>query len=194
MAHPSELLRQQFTADVLAHHAYRGQPTVLLSREALPSAARFLKDTPGLDFNVLMDLTAVDYLTFGKAQSSAPRLATPSPLPYYMTPKASAETWERGVSNDQYRFEVVYHFYSTALNHRLRVKVPVAAAEPSVASVTSVWASANWMEREVWDLFGIMFQGHPDLRRLLLYESFQGHPLRKDYPIYKRQPLIGPKN
>ena len=88
----------------------------------------------------------------------------------------------------------MYHLYSTAHNHRLRVKVPLAAADASVPSVTPLWATANWFEREAWDLFGIRFDGHPDLRRILLYESFQGHPLRKDYPIYKRQPLIGPQN
>ncbi|MDP3768898.1 MAG: NADH-quinone oxidoreductase subunit C, partial [Dehalococcoidia bacterium] len=172
MSAPSELLRQKFASHVLAFHAYRGQPTVTLRREALFDAARYLKEEPGLAFNVLMDLTAVDYLKFGAAQSSAPRLATPSPLPYYMTAKPSAEAWERGVSNDQFRFEVVYHLFSTVSNRRLRVKVPLAAADPVIASVTPLWATANWFEREAWDLFGIRFDGHPDLRRLLMYEEF----------------------
>ena len=88
------------------------------------------------------------------------------------------------------RFEVVYHLYSVAKNHRLRVKVVVGAEAPSVPSVVSLWPSANWMEREVWDLYGIRFRGHPDLRRILLYEEFEGHPLRKDYPKEKRQPLV----
>jgi NADH-quinone oxidoreductase subunit C len=87
------------------------------------------------------------------------------------------------------RFEVVYHLYSTTQRHRLRLKLPVSEDKPEVASVTGVWKSANWMEREVWDLYGIRFDGHPDLRRILLYEEFVGHPLRKDYPIAKRQPL-----
>jgi NADH-quinone oxidoreductase subunit C len=92
------------------------------------------------------------------------------------------------------RFEVVYHLYSVARNHRLRVKVEVGADAPSVPSVVPVWASANWMEREVWDLYGIRFDGHPDLRRILLYDEFEGHPLRKDYPKERRQPLVGPRN
>jgi NADH-quinone oxidoreductase subunit C len=92
------------------------------------------------------------------------------------------------------RFEVVYHLYSVARNHRLRVKVRVDAASPSVPSAVSLWPSANWMEREVWDLYGISFAGHPDLRRILLYDEFEGHPLRKDYPKERRQPLIGPRN
>ncbi|MDO8136123.1 MAG: NADH-quinone oxidoreductase subunit C, partial [Candidatus Brocadiales bacterium] len=74
------------------------------------------------------------------------------------------------------------------------IKVPLPESDPTIDSVSSIWASANWAERECWDLFGIRFNEHPDLRRILLYEQFQGHPLRKDYPVDKRQPLIGPKN
>ena len=92
------------------------------------------------------------------------------------------------------RFEVVYHLYSLAHNHRLRIKVRVDEDDPVVPSAVPLWPIANWYEREVWDMFGVRFSGHPDLRRLLLYEEFVGHPLRKDYPIDRRQPLIGPKN
>lgn len=92
------------------------------------------------------------------------------------------------------RFEVVYHFYSLSLNHRLRVKVRVEEREAVVPSLVSLWPIANWLEREAWDMFGIRFEGHPDLKRILMYDEFVGHPLRKDYPITKRQPLIGPKN
>jgi NADH-quinone oxidoreductase subunit C len=91
------------------------------------------------------------------------------------------------------RFEVVYHLYSIAHNHRVRVKVRVDEDDAVVPSATELWPIANWFEREVWDMFGIRFAGHPDPRRLLLYEEFVGHPLRKDYPINRRQPLIGPK-
>ena len=92
------------------------------------------------------------------------------------------------------RFEIVYHLYSLNNNARLRVKIPVSEDDCSVDSIWSLWKTANWYEREVWDLYGIKFNGHPDLRRILLYEEFKGHPLRKDYPINKRQPLIGPLN
>jgi len=92
------------------------------------------------------------------------------------------------------RFEVVYHLRSFKSGARLRVKAPVAEPEdgsnPSIDSIDSLWASANWNEREVWDLYGIKFRGHPDLRRILMYEEFVGHPLRKDYPKEKRQPLV----
>ncbi len=92
------------------------------------------------------------------------------------------------------RFEVVYHFYSLKHNGRLRIKIPVSENDCTVDSVSSLWKTANWYEREVWDLYGIKFDDHPDMRRILLYEEFKGHPLRKDYPINKRQPLIGPLN
>jgi NADH-quinone oxidoreductase subunit C len=92
------------------------------------------------------------------------------------------------------RFEVVYHLYSVAKNHRLRLKARVPEGDPALASACPLWPAANWLEREVFDLYGIRFDGHPDLRRILLYEEFEGHPLRKDYPKEKRQPLIGPRN
>ena len=90
------------------------------------------------------------------------------------------------------RFEVVYHLYSTVHNHRLRLKTRVPGDRPAPASVTPVWVGANWLERETYDMYGIRFDGHPDLRRIYLYDEFEGHPLRKDYPKEKRQPLIGP--
>jgi NADH-quinone oxidoreductase subunit C len=88
------------------------------------------------------------------------------------------------------RFEVVYHLSSLKGRRRLRVKVPVPETDPVVESLTPLWAGANFLEREVWDLFGIRFLGHPDLRRVLLYEEFQGHPLRKDYPVNLWQPRV----
>lgn len=92
------------------------------------------------------------------------------------------------------RFEVVYHFFSLKYNNRVRVKVPIDEEDCILDSVVPLYHSANWYEREVWDMYGIKFKGHPNLKRILLYEGFKGHPLRKDYPINKRQPLIGPLN
>jgi NADH-quinone oxidoreductase subunit C len=92
------------------------------------------------------------------------------------------------------RFEVVYHLYSLKHNRRVRIKARVSESDCSIDSIVPVWISADWFEREVFDMYGITFTGHPELRRILLYEGFQGHPLRKDYPIKKRQPLIGPMN
>ncbi len=92
------------------------------------------------------------------------------------------------------RFEVVYHLVSHRKRHRLRVKVQVEESDPVVPTVSHIWPGANWFEREVWDMFGVKFEGHPDLRRILLYEQFEGHPLRRDYPVDRRQPLVGPRN
>ena len=92
------------------------------------------------------------------------------------------------------RFEVVYHLYSLKYNRRVRIKARVSESDCSIDSIVPVWISADWFEREAFDMYGITFAGHPELRRILLYEGFEGHPLRKDYPIKKRQPLIGPMN
>ncbi len=91
---------------------------------------------------------------------------------------------------EKHRFEMAYQFYSFNNKERVRLKVPVEESSPSVASLASLWLSADWYEREVYDMYGIHFSGHPDLRRILMYEEFQGHPLRKDYPLKGRQPRI----
>ncbi len=88
------------------------------------------------------------------------------------------------------RFEVVYQLLSLKGKKRLRVRVPVPESEPAVESLTPLWRGANFLEREVWDFFGIRFLDHPDLRRILLYEEFEGHPLRKDYPVNLCQPRV----
>jgi len=92
------------------------------------------------------------------------------------------------------RFEVIYNFYSVTHADRLFVKVLADDDEAGVPSLTVVYRSADWHEREVFDMFGVRFSGHPNLRRILMYDGFQGHPLRKDYDARERQPLIGPKD
>jgi NADH-quinone oxidoreductase subunit C len=95
------------------------------------------------------------------------------------------------------RFEVVAHFYSLSKGHRLRLKARVGKPDGSdahIPSIADLWASANWMERECWDLMGVVFDGHPDLRRILLYPEFEGHPLRKDYDAHRIQPLVEYRN
>ena len=88
------------------------------------------------------------------------------------------------------RFEVVYQILSLKDRQRLRIRVPVPESDPAVDSLTPLWRGANFLEREVWDLFGICFIGHPDLRRILLYDEFEGYPLRKDYPVNLWQPRV----
>ncbi len=163
-----ERVKALLGADVLDSHAHRGDATVLVPLERVRECLRLLKLDPGLAFNVLIDLTAVDYL------------------------------------GREPRFELVYHLASldaqprddapSAIFRRLRVKAGVPENPCEADSICGLWEAANWYEREVFDLYGIRFREHPDLRRILLYDEFKGHPLRKDYPKERRQPLVGPRN
>ena len=186
-----ELVKERFPEAVSAWHTYRGDETVILRREFLLEVARCLKEDLAFKMNFLMDLTAVDYSTFGK--SPAPAFFASSGVAVSPSPQIPDEDPWPGPPRGA-RFAVAYHFFSLEHKHRLRLVVPVVEAQAELDSVTSLWAGADWLEREVWDMFGIRFLGHPDLKRILMYEEFEGHPLRKDYPVNKRQPLIGPLN
>ena len=183
-----ETLGQRFPDAVAGSHTYRGDATVILHRGSLLEVARFLRDDPALQMNYLMDLTAVDYSAFGKKPT--PAFFPSSGVSVRTSPEIPDEDPWPGPPGTS-RFAVVYHFYSMAHKHRLRLVVPVEEADAVVDSLCSLWPGANWLEREVWDMFGISFRGHPDLKRILMYDEFEGHPLRKDYPVKKRQPLIG---
>lgn len=91
------------------------------------------------------------------------------------------------------RFEVVYHLYSLKNRQRVRIKVRLGEEDPEIDSVVPVWPGINWYEREAYDMYGIIFRNHPNLKRILMYDEFVGHPLRKDYPKTKRQPTLGPE-
>ncbi|MCC6627097.1 MAG: NADH-quinone oxidoreductase subunit C [Chloroflexi bacterium] len=123
--------------------------TLLVARERLVEVLTALRDDPELAFGHLSDVTAVDYLNFGRSP----------------------------------RFDVVYHLLSRPLRRRLRLRVPLDEDDPIVPTVTGIYPTADWLEREANDLFGIGFHGHPDQRRILLPDDFEGHPLRKDFPI-----------
>jgi NADH-quinone oxidoreductase subunit C len=186
-----ETVRQRFPEAVAGSHTYRGDATVVLRGRFLLEVARFLKGDPALQMNYLMDLTAVDYLTFGLRP--APAFFPSSGVSVRPSPQIpDADPWPGPPGNS--RFTVVYHFFSVSHKHRLRLAVPLEEGDAQVDSLCSLWPGANWLEREVWDMFGIGFRGHPGLKRILMYEGFEGHPLRKDYPVKKRQPLIGPRN
>ena len=186
-----ESVKDQFPEAVLASHLYRGDETVVLAREPLFEVAEFLKQDPALRMNLLVDITAVDYSAFDKPSAKA--FFASSGVGVRPVAEIPDEDPWPGPPGDE-RFVVVYHFYSIQHKHRFRLVVPVAEAEPEVDSIAPLWGVANWLEREVWDMFGVRFSGHPDLKRILMYEGFEGHPLRKDYPVNKRQPLIGPMN
>ena len=186
-----EAIGGRFPAAVLASHTYRGDATVIIRREALLEIAQTLKDDPAFQMSFLMDLTAVDFSTFGEKPS--PAFFTSSGVAVSPSPQIpDADPWPGPPTGG--RFAVVYHFFSLPLKHRLRLEVLVDEGDPEVDSLTSLWPGANWLEREVWDMLGIRFRGHPNLKRILMYQEFVGHPLRKDYPVNQRQPLIGPVN
>jgi len=186
-----QAIKHRFPNAVRAAHTYRGDATVIIDRSHLLEVAQALRDDPSFQMNFLMDLTAVDFSAFGTSRS--PAFFAHSGVAVKPSPEIPDEDPWPGRPGPE-RFVVVYHFFSLPHKHRLRLQVPVDEAEADVDSLTPLWASANWLEREAWDMFGVTFRGHPDLRRLLMYKEFKGHPLRKDYPVNKRQPLIGPLN
>jgi NADH-quinone oxidoreductase subunit C len=179
---------------VAEHQQERGDDRIHVARENIGKAARSLCDHPELKFDLLLDVTAIDYLgqpdgfrlgpdiwdrkeaLTRRFRQSRHRLVLPArgPLP---------------------RFAVVYHLFSTSFFHRLRIKCRVPEEDPVIPTVTGVWPGANWLERETYDMYGIRFSGHPDLRRIYLYDEFVGHPLRKDYGKQNEQPIqefLGP--
>src|SRR5215472_7118297 len=151
-------LKQRYSDGILSAEETHGDLTIVIDREGAPEILKSLCDEPGFEFDMLTDLTAVDW---------------PERKP---------------------RFEVVYHLNSLPLRQRLRVKVQVPYEDHWVHSVIGIWKAADWMERECYDMFGIEFRGHGDLRRILLYDTFEGHPLRKDYPYQQRQPIVHETN
>ena len=164
-----------------------GQLTYRVRAADLIDCATKLRDEPDLGFEMLVDLCGVDYLGYGRDE--------------WHTEEASGTGFSRGVERDPsaptarlgeleasydppQRFAVVYHLLSISHNRRIRLKVFCEDdTRPMVPSVTNVWASADWYEREAFDLYGILFRGHPDLRRLLTDYGFIGHPFRKDFPL-----------
>ena len=149
-----ERLRAVFDQRLREPVVTNSEVTIVFGAADLTETMTRLRDSEGLQFELLVDLCGVDYSTFGEGGYEGPR------------------------------FAVVYHLLSIALNQRLRVRVFCDDDEmPRVASVIDIWPGANWFEREAFDLFGIVFEGHPDLRRILTDYGFIGHPFRKDFPL-----------
>jgi len=150
--------------------------TVELQAKHLLSVCQTLRDHPDFLFDTLLDVCGVDYADYG--------------INHWRTEETTATGFSRGVDDvgarviawDKPRFASVYHLLSVAKNQRIRLKVYLEEA-PSLPSVIDIWASANWYEREAFDLFGIVYEGHPDLRRILTDYGFKGHPFRKDFPL-----------
>lgn len=148
-----ERLQKRFGASLQGCTIAADEVTVEVAADQLLEVCSALRDDTGLHFEQLIDLCGVDYLEYGEG------------------------AWQGQ------RFAVVYHLLSVRNNCRLRVRVFVDNEEPRVASVIDIWNVANWFEREAFDMFGILFDGHPDLRRLLTDYGFIGHPFRKDFPL-----------
>jgi len=156
-----------------------GELTFEVSRDDLQTAARALRDEPEFDFQMLIDLCGVDYLAFGQAEWETGEATNTgfSRAREVIVPPAES-------TFDGRRFAVVYHLLSLSGNYRLRLRTYTGAANPPVVpSLVGIWQAADWYEREAFDLYGILFEGHPDLRRLLTDYGFIGHPFRKDFPI-----------
>jgi len=154
-----------------------GEVALVVPRQELLTTATVLRDHEDFRCEQLIDVCGVDYAAYGRLE--------------WATTEASSNGFGRGVARgfefadieDPERFAVVYHLLSVTHNRRLRVRVYAGAPQPMVDSVMKVWSSAAWFEREAFDLFGILFKGHPDLRRILTDYGFVGHPFRKDFPL-----------
>ncbi|HLB31235.1 MAG TPA: NADH-quinone oxidoreductase subunit C [Gammaproteobacteria bacterium] len=176
--HLLERLRERFNGLLLDARLATGQITLELLPESLIEVCLALRDEPEFSFAQLSDVCGVDYLNYGKAD--------------WETMDTTSTGFSRGVDQGVYaktvrtfpaRFASVYQLLSLTHNRRLRVRCFLPSDPPQVSSVTELWPSANWFEREAFDLFGILFEGHPDLRRILTDYGFMGHPFRKDFPL-----------
>ncbi|WPL16889.1 NADH-quinone oxidoreductase subunit C 1 [Thiorhodovibrio winogradskyi] len=172
----AESLVESFTTRVQELIRAPGELTLVVTPADLLAVCGELRDGPTFSFEQLIDLCGVDYAAFGQSE--------------WETELASSDGFGRGVDREpdlnldsDRRFAVVYHLLSVKHNRRLRLRVHVSASSPMVDSVVSLWPVADWFERECFDLFGILFNGHPDLRRILTDYGFVGHPFRKDFPL-----------
>ena len=171
------LLGERFGQRLAVSMSRSGEVEAEVAAVDLLSVCQALRDGSGFEFGMLIDVAGMDYLTYGMDE--------------WRTLEATASGFSRGVERgalpaavSERRFAVVYHLLSVTRNHRLRLKCFADAGDPPcVPSVAELWPAANWFEREAFDLFGILFDGHPDLRRLLTDYGFIGHPFRKDFPL-----------
>jgi NADH-quinone oxidoreductase subunit C len=175
--HLAVQLQSEFTSVISSLVVAYDEVTLECNVSAVKSLLQQLRDHADFSFDLLVDLCAVDYLHYGDSQ--------------WETNDATETGFSRGVewqeaksyAQAKPRFAVVYHLLSTTKNHRLRVSVFLEEAKLIIPSMHDVWKGANWFEREAYDLFGILFDGHPDLRRILTDYGFIGHPFRKDFPV-----------
>ena len=190
----SNTLSSKLQTNSIAQNDAYAEVTIEVAPKDLISVCETLRDDDALKFEQLIDVCGVDYSAYGNVE--------------WATDETSATGFSRGVepaangrlrfgdeadylNTDRPRFAAVYHLMSVANNHRLRIRVYCENDDvPVVPSVIDIWPSANWFEREAFDLYGIIFDGHPDLRRILTDYGFVGHPFRKDFPLIGHVEMI----
>lgn len=178
-----ELLQKEFpNAGVTIHFDKKvaDMPTIELDGSSVKAVCKFLRDHDTYNYEQLMDVCGVDYLAYGKTEWQTSDVATSTGFSRGVDSSLPLETTELAT---KHRFAVVYHLLSLKHNKRVRLKCFLPSDPPEIDSVCEIWSSANWFEREAFDLFGIIFKGHPDLRRILTDYGFVGHPFRKDFPL-----------
>jgi len=169
-------IERHLAEQVITSNVHVGELTIEVSKENLINVVESLRDHDDFQFEQLIDLCGVDYLTYGQDEWTTEH-ASSSGFERGRDTSTVSSTWEKP------RFAVVYHLLSVTLNQRIRLKVFIEEEDMMVPSVTNIWNGANWFEREAFDLYGFLFEGHPDLRRILTDYGFIGHPFRKDFPV-----------
>lgn len=157
---PVEQVKKLFPDAVLHVKDFRGETTLVVNPAQLVDVMNTLKSTPGLIYNFLSDISAVDYY-----------------------PNDYGDSFKKDFRPE--RYGVSYHIYSMLYNRRLRIKAFAMEENPQIPTISHVWEAANWLEREITDMMGVNFTGHPDPRRLLMPEDWDGHPHRRSYPLGK---------
>lgn len=163
-----DALKAKHGSAIVRTGSAHGDEIAWIQRDQLAQVARWLRDDPAMAFDSPVFCTAIDWID------------------WHPTGRPPSEHW----TEDKARFTVCYQLRSSKHKHRIRLEIEVPEHDARVPSLADVWPAFNWQERETFDMYGIKFDGHPDLRRIYLYEEFVGYPLRKDYPKEKRQPLV----
>ncbi len=172
-----DALKAKFGDAITATESQHGDEVAYVRRDKLTEVATWLRDDRAMAFDMPVFVTCIDLLDW-------------RPIKAPGQPSSTRPEWDPTGAGATPRFEVCWQLRSLAHRHRLRLKVAVAESDLKVPSLTPLWQAFGWQERETFDMYGIEFQGHHDLRRIYLYDEFIGHPLRKDYPKEKRQPLV----
>jgi NADH-quinone oxidoreductase subunit C len=172
-----DALKVKFGDAIVSTSCEFGDDVAVVRRAALVEIARFLRDDPAMAFNLPCYCTCIDYLGL--------EVLTARPTSPLAVPSVPARQVD-----DRPRFAMVYELRSLTRRQRIRLKVDLEESDLVVPSLADLWPAFNWLERETYDMYGVSFQGHPDLRRIYMYDEFIGYPLRKDYPKEQRQPLV----